>query len=138
MLVTKIAVFLENRAGRLAELTKVLSDNNINLMSLSITDGESFGIMRAVTDNNELALKVLKESGFNTSATELLAFEIDNKAGALAKVLKVLTDASVNVGYLQSYSSTDAKTAVVMIKASDNESATKALTTAKVKLVSKL
>ena len=69
MLVNQIAVFLENRKGRICEFSRVLKEADVNIQAMSIADTMEYGILRAITDNNEKAIKVLKENGFSYSAT---------------------------------------------------------------------
>ena len=89
MLVEQIAVFLENKSGRLAEITAVLAENNINIRALSVADTADFGILRLIVDKVEKAKSVLKENGFTVGKTKVIAVEVEDKTGGLAKVLQV-------------------------------------------------
>ncbi|MDX1777013.1 MAG: ACT domain-containing protein, partial [Desulfobulbales bacterium] len=64
MKVDQLAVFLENKSGRLAAITKALSENNINIRALSVADTADFGILRLIVDDTDKAIRVLKENGF--------------------------------------------------------------------------
>ncbi len=81
MLVEQIAVFLENKSGRLAEITAVLAENKINIRALSVADTADFGILRLIVDNVEKAKAVLKESGFTVGKTTVIAVEVEDKTG---------------------------------------------------------
>lgn len=61
MYVKQISVFLENKSGRLAEVTSILGKNNIDISALSIADTTDFGILRLIVNKPDLALQVLKE-----------------------------------------------------------------------------
>ena len=90
MKVEQIAIFLENKSGRLSEITGVLADNNINIRSLSLADTADFGILRLIVDKVSEAEKVLKEGGFTVGKTHVIAVEVPDRVGGLASVLKVI------------------------------------------------
>ena len=76
MTIKQVSVFLENVSGRLAEVTKILSDGGINLRAITIADTADFGILRIVSDDPDKALKILEENGFTARETEVLAVEV--------------------------------------------------------------
>ena len=106
-MIKQIAVFLENREGRVSECCKVLKDAGINLRSMSIADTKDFGILRIITDDNELALSALKTAGFLSSLVELVAIEVPDKSGALADLLIALYEGGVNIEYMYSFAGND-------------------------------
>lgn len=116
MLVNQIAVFLENRKGRIRDFAKVLSDNSIDLVSMSIADTKEFGILRAITTDNETAVAKLKAAGFTVSSCDLIGIEVEDRPGGLASVLSLLDDAGVDIEYLYSYSRSEANKAIIMLK----------------------
>ena len=83
--VRQISVFLENKAGRLSDVTKVLGDNNVDISALSIADTAHFGILRLIVNNPDLAETVLKKNGYTVSISNVIAIAIDDNPGALAK-----------------------------------------------------
>jgi hypothetical protein len=125
MKIQQISVFLENTAGRLADVTKVLKDGGVNLRALMVADTADFGILRIVVDNSEKAQKLLKEAGFITRVTEVLAVTVVDKPGALYEVMSLLNENSINIEYMYvSLGKTD-NTAVVIYKVEDIETAHK-------------
>jgi predicted amino acid-binding ACT domain protein len=88
MRVEQIAVFLENKSGRLAEITSVLANNNINIRALSVADTADFGILRLIVDKVDEAKKVLKENSCTVGKTNVVAVEVPDKVGGLAGVLR--------------------------------------------------
>ena len=116
MLVEQIAVFLENKSGRLAEITAVLAENNINIRALSVADTADFGILRLIVDNVEKAKSVLKENGFTVGKTNVIAVEIEDKTGGLAKVLKCLTADDINIEYMYAFVNKTAENAVLIFR----------------------
>ncbi|MDD3947644.1 MAG: amino acid-binding protein [Clostridia bacterium] len=127
MLINQIAVFLENREGRIRDLSKVLAKAGVNILAMYVADTEEFGILRAITDDNTKAVAVLKENGFNTAVTDLIGFQVDDKSGELYKVLEILGDAGININYLYSFTRSSRKSAVILIKVDDNNKTAKVL-----------
>lgn len=127
MLVNQIAVFLENRTGRLLSLSKALSDSGIDLVSLNIADTSDFGIVRMITSDNEKAAKALKEAGFVVKQTELVSIEVDDTPGGLTKVLEALGDSDIDIEYLYSYAKSNSSKASILFKTSDIDKANKFL-----------
>ena len=82
MKLEQISVFLENRPGGLAEITGALSRAGVNIRALSLADTADFGILRLIVDRNEIAIRVLKESGFTVGLTEMVALEIPDRTGS--------------------------------------------------------
>ncbi len=97
MKVEQISVFLENKSGRLAELTGVLGEAGINIRALSIADTSDFGILRLIVNKPEDALKVLKEAGFTVSITEIIAVEVEDRPGVLAQIAGAFGTAGVSL-----------------------------------------
>ena len=127
MLVNQIAVFLENRAGRLLSLSKALSDAKIDLVSLNIADTSDFGIVRMITSDNEKAMQALKEAGFVVKENELIGIEVDDVPGGLTKVLEGLASSDIDIEYLYSYAKSNTAKATILVKAADLEKANKTL-----------
>ena len=120
MQLKQISVFLENNAGRLAEVTRVLAQAGINLRAISIADTADFGILRIIANDCNEALKALKDAGFTTRVSDVAAVEIDDKPGSLARVMELFQRSMVNIEYL--YASLEGKTgkAVVIFKLEDH------------------
>ena len=127
MLVEQIAVFLENKSGRLAEITAVLADNNINIRALSVADTADFGILRLIVDKVEKAKEVLKENGFTVGKTDVIAVEVDDKTGGLARVLQSIKDASINVEYMYAFVNKTGENAVLIFRFEKMEEAIETL-----------
>lgn len=81
MSVRQISVFLENKAGRLADVAKVLGENNIDISALSIADTTHFGILRLIVNDPDRAEQVLRGNGFTVSSSPVLAIAVDDEPG---------------------------------------------------------
>jgi hypothetical protein len=121
MAIKQISVFLENNAGRLGEVTRILADAGINLRAISIADTADFGILRLIVNNHAQAVKTLSDSGFTTRLSDVVAVEIDDTPGSLARVMELFQKTKVNIEYL--YASLEGKSgkAVVIFKLADHE-----------------
>ena len=106
-MIKQIAVFLENREGRLSECCKALKEAGVNLDSISIADTKDFGILRILTEQEEKAMVALKNAGFLSSLVELVAIEVPDEAGALADILIALSEGGVNIEYMYSFADVD-------------------------------
>lgn len=126
MLVNQIAVFLENRQGRLHSMLSALSEAGINVESLNIADTKDFGIVRMVTDDNKKAVEALHNAGFTTASTDLIGIEVPDVPGSLTDTLGMLSREGVNLEYVYSYSRKGGK-ALILFKTDDVERAEKLL-----------
>ncbi|MBQ6731768.1 MAG: amino acid-binding protein [Paludibacteraceae bacterium] len=117
MTTTQLSIFLENKTGRLNDVTKVLSKAGVNMRAFSVADNSDFGILRLLVDNTEKAKSVLKDSGFAVSTTDVIALNISNTVGTLDKILDMLAQAKVYIEYMYAFS--DGEKASVAIKPDD-------------------
>lgn len=103
MKVEQISIFIENKSGRLAEITRILGNAGINIRALSLADTSDFGILRMIVNNVEMAKAVLKEKGFTVSKTEVVAVEVPDRPGGLAAILHTLDAEKINVEYMYAF-----------------------------------
>ncbi|MGB9793097.1 MAG: ACT domain-containing protein [Thermacetogeniaceae bacterium] len=103
MTVKQLSVFLENKCGRLAEVTRVLGENGINIRAFSIADTTDFGVLRLIVNRPQDAYDALKKEGFTVSLTDVIAVQIPDRPGGLADVLALIQDAGVNIEYLYAF-----------------------------------
>ena len=100
MPVEQITVFLENQTGRLADVTKILSDEDINLQGFSTTEARDYGILRLVVSNVKRAKEALKNAGFTTHIAEVICITVEDRPGELYKILNILAGKGVNIDYV--------------------------------------
>lgn len=128
MSIKQISVFVENKPGAMNAMTAVLAENNINMMALSLAETADFGIVRFIADNIYDATTVLKDAGYIHSVTNVLGVAIPNVPGGVNRVLKVLSDAGVNVEYMYAFLGKKEKNHAYMIfRVQDDSAATAAL-----------
>ena len=129
MSVKQISVFVENKTGKLAEVTKYIADNNVNMKALSVADTHDFGILRIICEDHNSAVKVLRDGGYIVAETEVLAVEIPDTPGSLANILEVLVKADIAVEYTYAFLSVkNIGHAYMIFRVDNNENAKSALT----------
>jgi hypothetical protein len=129
----QLSVFLENKGGRLMEVTAELGKAGINLSAMSIADNSDFGILRCIVSEPERAYDVLKAAGFAVKLTDGIALNCPNTSGALAVVLQYLSEAGVFIEYLYSFAA--GNVAHIVIRPTDLDACEKILEAKKVDLI---
>lgn len=104
MIIKQLSVFLENKTGRLHEVFDVLGQENINVSACSVADTSEFGILRIIVSAPEKAYQILKNKTFSVNMSEVISFATPNIAGALAKTLKIMSEAQISVEYIYGFS----------------------------------
>ena len=128
MRVEQISVFLENKAGRLSEVTRILSEAQVNIRALSLADTSDFGILRLIVNDNDKAKAVLKEHGFTVGKTDVVAVEVADRPGGLHDILEILSGADVNVEYMYAFVQQSGSGAVIIFRFDNPDEAVKVLT----------
>ncbi len=123
MSVKQVSVFIENKKGRLAELTKILADNKIDMCALSLADTTDFGILRVLTDKPDEAKEILSQNGFVVKTTKVIAISMENVPGGLAKILSALDEKEVSVEYMYAFVGQKSHEAFGVIRVDDEEKA---------------
>ncbi|MFA7073815.1 MAG: ACT domain-containing protein [Endomicrobiaceae bacterium] len=103
MKINQISIFIENTKGRLAEVCTLLGDRGINIRALTIAESPEFGILRVVLDQPQEAKEILKEHGFIAISTEIVAVEVSDAPGGLAKALQILAQNNIDVEYMYGF-----------------------------------
>lgn len=132
--VMQISIFAENKLGKMEKVTKVLSDSHINILAISITSTNGFGIIKFMVDKPELALEVLKKDGFTVSLTEVLAIEMDDQPGGLHEVVSILAKNNINIENASVYVAESRKRAYLLVEVKDIDNAKKLFENTSLKL----
>ncbi|MEW6064525.1 amino acid-binding protein [Desulforamulus profundi] len=127
MRVQQISIFLENKKGRLAKVTEVLGENDINIRALSIADTTDFGILRLIVNKPQLAYQVLKEAGFTVSTTDVIAVEVTDQPGGLSSILCHLDKVGINIEYLYAFVTQTTTAALIVFRVEQVDEAIKVL-----------
>ncbi|MEA1960632.1 MAG: ACT domain-containing protein [Bacillota bacterium] len=131
----QISVFLENKTGRLAHVTRTLGESGINIRALSIADTSDFGILRIIVNDPVRAFAILKEAGFTVSETDVIAVKVPDSPGGLAAVLNQTSEAHLNIEYLYAFLGTSQNDALVIFKVEDVVKARQAFTDKKIQFL---
>lgn len=137
MYVKQISVFMENRPGRLAEITKVLSDNGIDIRAINIADTTDFGILRMIVNDEVKAECVLRENQMTANTSDVIAISISDSVGAFSKVIQLLKDRDISIEYIYSFIGEKSTKAVIVLKTSDLETSSEVLSQNGVTVLSK-
>lgn len=121
MSVHQISVFLENRAGQLAEITGVLAENAIDLRAISIAETSDYGVLRMIVDDAEKATGVLLSHGYILSMTPVVVVAVPDAPGGLAPVLALLAEGDIDIEYMYSLFTHRENKAYMVFRISDEE-----------------
>jgi len=135
MKVEQISVFLENKPGALAEVTRILGESGVNIRALSLADTKDFGILRLIVNDNEKAMEILGRKGLTVRKTEVVAVEVPDRPGGLAEILKILSEASINVEYLYAFVQQSGENAIIIFRFDETDRAISVLSGKKVRIL---
>lgn len=98
----QISVFLENKKGQLAEVTRIMAENGIDIRALNIAEASDYGVLRVITNDSKKTVSVLSENGFIASETDVCAIALDDHPGSLSEALTILSEHDMDVSYMYS------------------------------------
>jgi len=107
MIIKQVSVFLENKSGRLNEVTKILGEAGVNISAFTIADTSDFGILRMIVSDPNKACETLKQNAFSVQTTDVVLAKTPNKAGSLSKLLEILQQEEVFIEYMYAFSMKD-------------------------------
>ena len=136
MAIKQLTVFVQNKKGTVANVTDILSKNNINLRALSIAETQDLGILRVIVNDEKAAEAVLSQNGYLIKVIDVVGVKISDEPGKLTEVLGVLDKANINLEYLYAFMARTEKHAYVVLRVEDNEIAESVLKNAGIKLIS--
>ena len=136
MQVQQISIFLENRVGRLQEVTKALADSDINIRALSLADTSDFGILRLIVNKPDETVQILRDAGFTVRENEVIAAEVEDRPGGLARIPGLFSGAGISVEYMYAFVERKTDNAVMIFRVESVPRATKTLQDAGIALLS--
>ncbi len=116
MIIKQVSIFLENKKGRLAEVTRLLSDEKINIRALSLADTTDFGVLRLIVSHAEKCFQILKENEFVAQMTDVIAVEIDDRPGGLNAAMEALDEGGINIEYMYAFVEKKTDKAIVIFR----------------------
>ena len=136
MLVKQISVFVQNKPGRLSQITRKKKKNGIDIRAISISDTVDFGILRLIVNDPEKCEKVLKENGFTVSITNVIAVGITDEPGSLAQVFALADEKGINIEYVYAFISHTTQDACIIMRVAEGSRAAKVLAENGIKVLS--
>ena len=119
MTIKQLSIFLENKTGRINDVTSILGKNGINMLAFSMAEAADFGILRLIVSEVDRALELLKENNFAVKVTDVVCIRCSNTAGSLASVLEKLAEKEIFIEYM--YAFADGDFANIIIKPNNIE-----------------
>lgn len=129
MNVTQISVFLENRAGQLSNITKVLSENGVDLRAINIAETQDYGVLRIIPADAQKASSVLLENGFIMAMTPVIAVAVPDRPGGLNSLLEALSEENIGIEYMYSVFSMNSGEALMVLQVGEAEKVSEILST---------
>jgi hypothetical protein len=136
MITKQVSVFLENKSGRLNEVTSILGKAGINISAFSIADSSDFGVLRMIVPEPEKAVEVLKSHFFSVQTTPVILVTSPNKPGSLSDLLEILSEENIFIEYIYAFSMSE-DSAVIVIRPSDIDKCLQVLNSRKNELLSR-
>lgn len=135
MVIRQLSAFLENKYGRLAEVTKILAEKDINIRAMSIADTTNFGILRLIVDDYVKAEKALKDAGLTVSITNVIAISVPDKPGGLFSALSVFDKEQIGIEYMYAFVDKESDEAKVILKVDQPKSVIQLLKSNGIKVI---
>ncbi len=137
MILKQLSVLIENRKGSLAEITKFLKDENINIRAISAFDTPDYGILRLILDKPKTANDKLEKLGYKVIISDVIAIELEDKMGVLNYALSVLDEEDIVVEYIYSFVIRDSAKPLIILKVNNPDKAVKILMKNDIKVATK-
>ncbi|MBN1762410.1 MAG: ACT domain-containing protein [Methanomicrobia archaeon] len=126
-MVKQINVFSENRPGKLEQITSILADVEVNILAVTISSDEEYGVVKFIVDNPEKGFRAFKQAGVTVSLKEVLAVVIEDKFGSLNQMLRILKHDNVDIEDCYGFSAGSEKKAIIILTMDDSAAARKIL-----------
>ena len=123
MKIQQLSIFVENKSGRLAEITEALAQSDIDIRAMSVADTSDFGILRLIVDKPEEAVVAFREAGMTVSLTSVIAIGVHDKPGEFAKAVRLLAGNDIDVEYIYAFISREKGKAFVILRVNDEDRA---------------
>lgn len=136
MQIQQLSIFVENKSGRLAEITEILGQAGVDIRAISVADTSDFGILRLIVDKPKEAVEALRAANLTVSLTSVIAVGIDDKPGEFAKAMRVLADGEIGVEYMYAFISRDKGKAYVILRVLESDKAVECLKASGISLLS--
>lgn len=123
MQIEQISIFMENKSGRLAEVTGVISEAGIKIKAMILADLSDFGVLRMIVDDPQKAKDHLKHQGFVVNSASVFAVELEHNSSQIHTILESLNTAGVNVEYMYAFANIEKENMTMVFMVDDPEKA---------------
>lgn len=123
MKIQQLSIFVENKSGRLAEITEALAGSNIDIRAMSVADTSDFGILRLIVNKPEEAVAAFQNAGMTVSLTSVIAIGVHDRPGEFAKAVRLLADNGIDVEYIYAFISREKGKAFVILRVNEEDKA---------------
>mgnify|MGYP003413014390 FL=1 len=113
MTIKQLSVFLENKTGRINEVTKILGKNGINMHAFSMAETTDFGILRLIVSEVDKAVEILRDENFAVMLTDVVCISCPNVAGSLSAILETLAEKEIFIEYMYAFAEGDKANVVI-------------------------
>ena len=120
MTISQLSVFVENKQGSMSGVAEALAEANIDIRALTIADTTDFGILRLIVRDPEAAKAVLQAKDYVVTVNQVIGVEVPDKVGGLAKLLRILDDALINIEYMYDFLAIKEEKAYIIIRVENN------------------
>ena len=127
MAINQISVFVENNRGKLSAITELIANSGVDIRALSIGDSSDFGVLRMIVSDAPKAKAALEAGHHLVSITKVIAVEMPDVPGSMARVIRDASDAGVNIEYVYAFVAVSRRHAYLVVRAEDNAAAEKIL-----------
>lgn len=136
MTINQLSIFVENKAGTVAKITKSIADAGVSIRALSVADTQEFGILRLIVSDVDKAKEALSKNDCVVSVTKVIGVQIPDVPGGLSEVLGLMSENNINVEYLYAFITVSGRHAYVVLRVEDNEKAAEILSGKGIKIIS--
>lgn len=136
--IKQLSIFVENKTGELTDITTLLSNYDISILSINLVDSGDFGLFRIIVQDDKKAKEILDEAGFSLKVTDVFAIAIDNHVGSFNEVVSLLSKNDINVLYTYTASNTQKGAFIFRVDLNDFDRAIKILKKAEIKLLKEI
>ena len=115
--IQQLSVFLENREGRLDTVLKILAENDVNIVALSLADTSDYGMLRMIVSDPHKGKAALKDAGITAMLTDVVALRVPHATGSLSKAMHQIVEGEISVEYM--YAFANGADAAAVLKSDD-------------------
>ena len=135
MAIKQLSVFVENKEGKLREITDILAKAGIDIRALSIADTSEFGILRLIVRDPHKAMALLDKNGFVATIKDVVGVEINDRPGGLAEIVRLYAERDINMEYMYAFLTRTENKAYLVVRVDDASEVENLLESEKIRIL---